>query len=126
MTRNELITSPEYWITKIQMALYNCADKFMKHTGKNRKELAEHLGVSKGYVSQILGGDYDHRLSKLVELSLAFGYVPKIEFVPVDEFVKSDESSYKSKVVSLSMTYNTSTTVAVPKNPIEKKMKMIA
>ena len=62
----------------------------MKETGKNRKELAEHLGVTKSYVTQLLNGDFDHRLSKFVELSLAFGYVPKIDLIPKDEFVAWD------------------------------------
>ena len=91
MKRKDLLKSPEYWIAGIQIMLYNCAEKFMKTTGKNRTQLAEHLGVSKGYVSQLLNGDYDHKLSKLIELSLAFGYVPKIDFVSIEEFVKEDE-----------------------------------
>ena len=40
----------------------------------------EYLGVSKGYVSQLMSMEYDHRLSKLVELSLAFGFTPEIDF----------------------------------------------
>ena len=70
------------------MALYECAGKFMKRKGLNKKQLAEHLGVSAGYVSQVLNGDYDHRLSKFVELSMDFGYIPKIQFVPVEVVVE--------------------------------------
>lgn len=91
MERKDILKSPEYWIASIQIMLYNCADKFMRATGKNRTQLAEHLGVTKGYVSQLLNGDYDHKISKFVELSLAFGYVPKVEFVPVDEYLKADD-----------------------------------
>lgn len=90
MDRKELLGSPEYWITRIQIMLYNCAEKFMGSTGKNRTQLAEHLGVSKGYVSQLLNGDYDHKLSKLVELSLAFGYVPKVDFIPVEDYIEQN------------------------------------
>lgn len=90
MERKELLKSPEYWTAGIQIMLYNCAENFMEATGKNRTQLAEHLGVSKGYVSQLLNGDYDHKLSKLVELSLAFGYVPKVDFIPVDDYVEHD------------------------------------
>ncbi len=61
----------------------------------NRAQLAKHLGVSKGYVSQLLNGDYDHKLSKLAELSIAFGFVPKIEFQPIDEMLKEDQNEYK-------------------------------
>lgn len=90
MRRKDILKSPEYWIANIQIALYNCAEKYMKHTNKNRTQLAQHLGVSKGYVTQVLSGDYDHKLSKLVELSLAFGYVPKIDFVPIEEYLAKD------------------------------------
>ena len=91
MKREELLSSADYWIANAQIMLYNCAESFMASTGKNRTQLAEHLGVSKGYVSQLLNGDYDHKLSKLVELSLAFGYVPKVDFVPIDEYIKNDD-----------------------------------
>ena len=71
ITRNDILKSPEYWTTQLQLDLYNCALKFMEENNLNRTQLAKHLGVSKGYVSQLLNGDYDHKLSKLVELSLA-------------------------------------------------------
>jgi len=93
MTRAELLKSPDYWIAYIQVALYNCAEKFMSDYEMNRTQLAEHLGVSKGYVSQLLNGDYDHKISKLVELSLKFGYVPKIEFEGLQEYIRKDSDS---------------------------------
>lgn len=90
MTRAELLNTPDYWVACIQVALYNCAEKFMNGNGMNRSQLAEYLGVSKGYVSQLLNGDYDHKLSKLVDLSLKFGYVPKIEFEKVQDYIRED------------------------------------
>ncbi len=95
MERKDLLKSPDFWISQIQMELYACASKYMERTGKNRKELAEHLGVSKSYVSQLLNGDYDHKLSKLVELSIAFGYIPKIEFRPLDEVIYEDSANLR-------------------------------
>ncbi len=97
MKRIDLISSPEYWITKIQIALYNCVYKFMENSHKNKTQLAEHLGVSKGYVTQLLNGDYDHKLSKLVSLSLEVGYIPVIDFVPIDEYCQKE----KEYIVSL-------------------------
>ena len=91
MTRNELLQSPSFWIAKIQISLFACAKKFMNETHRNRTQLAEYLGVSKGYASQVLNGEYDHRLSKLVKLALAFGYAPKVEFVPIDQVISEDE-----------------------------------
>ena len=91
MTRAELLKSPDYWKTRIQIALYGCAASFMKKTHKNRKQLAEYLGVSNGYVTQVLNGDYDHKISKLTELSLAFGYIPMFEFIPVDQYIVNEQ-----------------------------------
>lgn len=92
MSREKILRSPEYWSTIIQMALYDCAKKFMAKRKMNQRQLATYLGVSTGYVSQVLNGDYDHRLSKFVDLSLAFGYVPKVEFVSVEDVITSEEN----------------------------------
>ena len=80
--------SPEYWKAKTQIELYNLAEKFMAETGRNKSQLAEYLGVSKGYVPQLLNGDYDHRMSKFFELALAFGMVRKEKrIVPIVSIV---------------------------------------
>lgn len=113
MIRAELLKSPEYWKSRIQIALYNCAYSFMKKNHKNRKQLAEHLGVSSGYVTQLLNGDYDHKLSKLSELSLAFGFVPYLEFIPVEQFIINEQkinmgihNAQRSKYVVFEKKYN--------------------
>lgn len=93
ITREEILKSPDYWVADMQVALYNCAAKFMSENGMNRTQLAQHLGVSKGYVSQLLNGDYDHKLSKFVELSLKFGFVPKVEFERIEDCIKEDSDS---------------------------------
>lgn len=90
MNRQDVLTTPEYWISNIQLELYNCAEQFMQKTGKNRTQLAAYLGVTKGYVTQLLNGDYDHKLSKLVELSIAFGYLPQVRFTPIETVLQWD------------------------------------
>ena len=95
MKREDILKNPEYWIAQIQTTLYNCAEKYMSENEMNRSQLAKHLGVSKGYVSQLLNGDYDHKLSKFVELALAFGVVPKIDFQPIEEAISEDRFQYK-------------------------------
>lgn len=90
MSRYNILKSPAYWASKIQLSLYEKAVSFMESHHLNRTGLAQHLGVSKGYVSQLMSGDYDHRLSKFVELSLSFGYIPKIDFVPITDVVREE------------------------------------
>ncbi len=97
MNRETIVTTPEYWTAKTQIDLFNCAEEFMSKHGMNRTQLAGHLGVSKGYVSQLLNGDYDHKLSKLVELALAFGYIPSIEFKPVAIVCASEKVNFAFK-----------------------------
>lgn len=99
MTREELLRIPEYWTTKIQLELYAHIEAYMRENNINRTELAKVLGVSKGYVTQILNGDYDHRLSKLVEMSLKINYVPHIVYEPFDAVVANNGSyNIKSEV----------------------------
>lgn len=88
ITNDELLATPEYWTTKIQMELYSHLQDYMKKNGLNKTQLAQKLGVTKSYVTQILNGDFDHRISKLVELSLAVGLIPQIKFIPKDNFLK--------------------------------------
>ena len=80
MTREQLLASPEYWIADIQTKLYEALETYRKQNGFNRTQLATALGYSKGYISQILNGNFDHRISKLVELSLKIGLMPEVSF----------------------------------------------
>lgn len=91
MEREDLFKNSGYITTKIQLDLYKCAEEFMHKNNMNRTQLAKYLGVSKGYVSQLLRGDYDHKLSKLVELALAFDMVPSVEFKTREEAVSDDK-----------------------------------
>ena len=65
----------------------------MKANNLNRTQLAENLGVTKGYVSQVLNGDFDHKIGKLVELSLAIGLVPVVAFKPLEEVLEEDRKA---------------------------------
>lgn len=100
MTRDELINSREYWIAKIQLDLFNQLEKYMADNTISRTQLAEKLGVTKGYVSQILNGDFDHKISKLVDLSLAMGKVPEISYTNVTAYkeARSTPNTFKKVV----------------------------
>lgn len=91
MTHEELMLTPEYWTTRIQLELFNKVECYLKENKLTRSDFAKKIGVSKGYVTQILNGDFDHRLSKLVEISIAIGYFPDMSFKKRQE-VLSDKS----------------------------------
>ena len=95
MKRAELLKSEGYWIAKLQTDLYRELISYMERTHKNSSQLAEYLGCSKGYISQLLNGNFDHKMSKLVDLSLAIGKAPKIEFEDLNQYIKIN-STYES------------------------------
>ena len=89
-TREELLSSPEYWFEDAQNELYRQVVVFMENELLNQTQLAKKLGVTKGYVSQILKGEFNYTLKKLIEISLAVGQVPKIEYVPITKVIEDD------------------------------------
>ena len=92
MKREELIQSKDYWIAKLQIDLFNEVENYMQKNKLNRTQFAEKLGVSKGYISQILNGDSDHRISKLVEISLAIGLIPNISFESMRDLLERESN----------------------------------
>ncbi|MBF1425942.1 MAG: hypothetical protein HXN41_09370, partial [Prevotella histicola] len=54
---------------------------------------------SKSYVTQLLNGDFDHKLSKFVELSLLIGKIPEFTFTDINEYIENE-----SKELSYSFT----------------------
>ena len=97
--RKELLKSPEYWTASIQMELYRQIEAFMKEKNFNKTQLAQYLGCSKGYITQLLSGDFDHKLSKFIQLSLAIGKIPTFNFMDADEYILDETQLYKSTMV---------------------------
>ena len=96
ITREELLQSAEYWEQQVQLEIYNCASRFMEEHKMNRTMLAKYLGVSKGFVSQLLSGNYNYSLSKLIEISVKLGYRPDFTFKPL-----CTEDNGKTKTLSV-------------------------
>ena len=90
MKRDKLLRSKEYWLVQIQNDLFGVIENFMKKKKLNRTNLAEKLDVSKGYISQVMNGNFDHKISKLVELSLVCDKVPIISFIDLEKYIKDD------------------------------------
>ncbi len=87
MERKELLKQESYWLAKIQLDLYGQIEKYLATNNISKTAFAEQLGVSKGYVSQVLNGDFDHKLSGLVKLAMAAGKVPKVTFENLNEVI---------------------------------------
>lgn len=84
--RKEILSSPGYWVEAINGILYEAILNFMKSRKMKRKDLAEHLGISPGRVSQILNdGEINFSIEKLVEISLKLGKVPLLKLIDIAE-----------------------------------------
>lgn len=92
MKDKELMKDIGYWVAEIQLNLFDKVKEYMEKNRLNQTQLAERLGISKGYLSQVLNGNFDHRLSKLVELSLAIEKIPKIDFIDREVQKKSTKA----------------------------------
>lgn len=93
MKREKLLKSEGYWMAQLQSNLFGTVEKYLRDEKISRQQLASKLGVSKGYISQILNGDFDHKISKLVQLALACNCVPILTFVEVEEYIKNDRNN---------------------------------
>lgn len=93
INREELIRSKEYWLEKIQNALFVELEDYIENNNLNKTKFAKKLGVSKSYLSQVLNGNFDHKLSKLIELSLAIDKVPMVRFENIENCLVLDEAN---------------------------------
>lgn len=87
----ELVQTSEYWFETIQNEIFRQVDAYLKENKLTQTQFAEQLGVSKGYISQVMKGEFNYTLKKLIELSLAVGKTPVLEFKPLEEIIQSSE-----------------------------------
>jgi len=59
-----------------------------------QSEIASRLGVSSSYVSQVLNGNFNFTLKKLIEIGLMMNKVPSIEFLDPVEFWANQSRSW--------------------------------
>ncbi|MFO8053724.1 MAG: helix-turn-helix transcriptional regulator [Bacteroidales bacterium] len=94
ITREELIRSKEYWLARLQAMLYKQVEEYLKENQMTKSDFAQKLGVSKGYISHVLNGDFDHKLSKFIELSLMIEKVPLLNLEDIDKVLLLDNEKY--------------------------------
>lgn len=89
----DLIKTPEYRLETIQNEIFRQVWTYMEKEDLNQSQLAKRLGVSKGYISQILNGNFNFTLKKLIELAIFIGVVPEITFKSLDDIAKENEQA---------------------------------
>lgn len=98
LSHNELIQTPEYWLETIQNEIFRQVKTYMDKENLNQTQLAQKLGVTKGYISQILNGNFNFTLKKLIDLSISIGIVPDLKFKQMNKFI---EEQTKCKIFYL-------------------------
>lgn len=94
-SREKILEQASYWVEGFNSELFNAILDYMEKNKLNRTQLAKHLGLSKGRVSQILNdGEINYSIEKLVEISLKVGKFPLFSLEDKKEyFCKEREAS---------------------------------
>ena len=87
LKREDLINKPEYWLETIQNEIFRQLSAYLDDRNMTQSQFAAQLGVTKGYLSQVMKGEFNYTLKKLIELSLAIGKAPVISFKPLSEII---------------------------------------
>lgn len=96
-TREDLLKSPTYWLTGVQIEVFNLLNTYMEENKLTQKQVAEKLNVSPSYVSQILNGNFNFTISKLIELALLVGKAPIIQFETIEQILKAEATQLKAE-----------------------------
>jgi transcriptional regulator with XRE-family HTH domain len=97
-TREDLLKSPTYWLTDVQIEVFNLLNTYMVENKLTQKQVAEKLNVSPSYVSQILNGNFNFTISKLIELALLVGKAPIIQFETIEDILKAEAAQMNAEV----------------------------
>jgi transcriptional regulator with XRE-family HTH domain len=85
----------DFWTGKLQLELFRLIKQHLEENNLSQNAFAKQIGVSKGYMSQVLNGNFDHKLSKLVSLALAIDKLPLINYEDVDKVIARARGEYE-------------------------------
>ena len=80
MKRQELLSSPEYQLTTIQLELYFKIVHYMETNNLTVKEAAKQLDTNKRVINKTLNGEFNYSLETFIVLSNKLGYNIEITF----------------------------------------------
>ena len=91
--REELLKTKEYWFETLQNDIYRMVNEYIQKEDITQTKLAEQLGVSKGYISQIINGNFNFTLKKMIKLSLALNKAPVFIFKDLEQYIKEGKQN---------------------------------
>lgn len=94
--RSVLLQKPEFAVEAAKgefiMDVTESICAILEEKKMERKDLANNMNKSKGYISQILNGERNMTLATLAEICHALGYKPAIKFKKHEEHVVYEDS----------------------------------
>jgi transcriptional regulator with XRE-family HTH domain len=78
-----------YWLQKMQNELYLHVKNYLDKKQFTQTKFASEIGKSKGYVSQIMKADFDHKFSTLTEIALSVNKTPWIVWIDLDTYAEN-------------------------------------
>jgi hypothetical protein len=85
MSREELVSSVEYWTANYQITLFNEINNWSN--GRKDKECAELLGISLFKYKQIKNGDWKGSIKEYTSILLKIGKVSTITIKNIDNVI---------------------------------------
>ncbi|MEM0996433.1 MAG: helix-turn-helix transcriptional regulator [Bacteroidota bacterium] len=83
-TESQLKQTAGYWIEEIRHQLVEMVRAYLEENKITQTAFANELGVTKGYVSQLLNGSSNITLKTMVRIVLATGHAPDFRFVALE------------------------------------------
>lgn len=111
-SKDELLSRPNYLLKKYQNEIYRQLTDYMQRNNLTQKDIGDKLGVSSSYISQVLNGNFNFTLKKLIELALMMEKVPAVEFVEFTEFWRREKEGYVTSP-TVSVTINVTSSILV-------------
>lgn len=88
MTRKEIITSPTYWLTQMQIDIFREIKTYQAVNNMNDEELSEFLDISTYKLRQITSGDCNLDMNELCEIMVKIDIAPKLNLMKIDDYDK--------------------------------------
>ena len=89
--RAQILENPMYWVEGINGMLYDAIVRYMEKHQMKQKDLAKHLGISPGRVSQILNdGNINFSIEKIIEIAIKVDKIPNFVFEDKSTFLERE------------------------------------
>lgn len=78
---------------QIHCELLNQLNEFLNKNNITQTDFARFIGVSKGYMSQLVNSssEHDHKISKIIYMALAMGKMPVLTFQDIPTYSHNSE-----------------------------------